>query len=308
MKRFVFFTLMLALVASSCGKDEKPLPKDGYEIVTLSAIDITTNKATLTGKFRAGANYKDAQHGFVFIDANGAWMSTMFTVEESGQFSYTVKGLSAGKPYSFYAFVIIDEDVQTGEECTFITFSQQGYQMMQNAVDLGTGVKWAPMNLGAAKAEDGGDFYAWGELSMKENYSMTKYTTAAAEISKDLDVSNDIATIRLGGTWRMPTGEELEKLISECDHTITTVGGKKGIQFTGKKSGYTDKSLFLPAAGSAYENKIGQYAGANGCYWSSSYYSSEYARSLKFSTTSSNSLGMVEGYRYYGLSIRPVCD
>ena len=308
MKRVVFFTLILSLLTLSCGKDEKPLPKDGYEIVTLSAIDITTNKATLTGKFRAGANYKDAQHGFVFINANGAWMSKLYPVEESGEFSYTVEGLEAGLPYSFRAFVVIDGQMQTGEEHKFVTFTEKGYQMLQSAVDLGTGVKWAPMNLGATKVEDGGDFYAWGELGPKDIYTMNTYLPAAASISEELDVSTDIATISLGGTWRMPTAAELKKLITDCDHSVTTVGGKKGILFTGKKSGHTDKTLFLPAAGFAYEKTIGKEAGEDGKYWSSSYYSIDQAHHLKFSVSVNNSLVMAEGYRYYGFSIRPVCD
>ncbi len=299
---------MLSLLALSCGKDEKPLPKDGYEIVTLSAIDITTNKATLTGKFRAGAQYKKAEHGFVFINANGAWMSKLYPVEESGEFSYTVEGLEAGLPYSFRAFVVIDEQMQTGEEHKFVTFTEKGYQMLQSAVDLGTGVKWAPMNLGANKVEDGGDFYAWGELGPKDNYTMNTYLPAAASISEDLDVSTDIATISLGGTWRMPTAAELEKLIRECDHSVTKVGGKRGIQFTGKKPGYTDKTLFLPAAGYADEKTIPKYADEDCHYWSSTYCSTDKALKLKFYVTVSNSLEIVEGYRYYGFSIRPVCD
>ena len=300
--------MALALLAPSCDKVKDSMPDDEYEIVTLSAIGVTTTQATLTGKFRAGANYKNAEHGFVFINANGAWTSKVYPVEETGEFSFTVENLAAGKPYSFRAFVVIDEQMQTGEEHTFLTFTEKGYQMMQSAIDLGTGVKWAPMNLGAISAEDGGVFYAWGELGPKDNYTMNTYFQAAASISENLNISTDIATISLGGTWRMPTGTELEKLIRECDHSVTKVGSMRGIQFTGKKPGYTDKTLFLPAAGYADGKTIPKYAGEDCHYWSSTYYSADKALKLKFMVPVSNSLEIVEGYRYYGASIRPVCE
>lgn len=38
-------------------------------------------------------------------------------------------------------------------------------------VDLGLSVKWSAMNIGAAKASDHGDYYAWGEIDSKNDYS-----------------------------------------------------------------------------------------------------------------------------------------
>ena len=56
-------------------------------------------------------------------------------------------------------------------------------------VDLGLSVRWATTNLGAAKADDRGDFYAWGETQTKtavgkvENYKLaTKVTVTAVFI------------------------------------------------------------------------------------------------------------------------------
>ena len=37
-------------------------------------------------------------------------------------------------------------------------------------VDLGLSVKWAAMNLGAAKIDDLGGYFAWGETDNKEDY------------------------------------------------------------------------------------------------------------------------------------------
>jgi hypothetical protein len=75
---------------------------------------------------------------------------------------------------------------------------------------------------------------------------------------------------------------------------------------TSKKSGYTNKSIFLPAAG--YRDDSSLYdAGSRGYYWSSSlntdrpydawgvYFNSDYV------DRSGNS-------RYSGFSVRPVCQ
>lgn len=39
------------------------------------------------------------------------------------------------------------------------------------AVDLGLSVKWADRNVGADSPSDYGDYYAWGEIRAKSDYS-----------------------------------------------------------------------------------------------------------------------------------------
>lgn len=42
-------------------------------------------------------------------------------------------------------------------------------------VDLGLSVKWASCNLGAESYESTGDYYAWGEVKTKNQYSWQSY-------------------------------------------------------------------------------------------------------------------------------------
>lgn len=42
-------------------------------------------------------------------------------------------------------------------------------------VDLGLSVKWATMNVGAAKPEDCGYYFAWGEIEPRTEYNWTTY-------------------------------------------------------------------------------------------------------------------------------------
>ena len=197
------------------------------------------------------------------------------------------------------------------------TNQENGYEY----VDLGLSVKWATCNVGASTPEEYGDYFAWGETQPKDYYdwstykwcngkftSQTKYCTNSTFGTVDnkttLDLIDDAARANWGGSWRMPTDAELTELCTECTWTWTTENGVNGYRVTSNKEGYTDKSIFLPAAGCRLDSSLGN-AGSRGCYWSSSLYtSSNVAYGLLFTSSS------VHRYnnRYYGQSVRPVCQ
>ena len=184
-------------------------------------------------------------------------------------------------------------------------------------VDLGLSVKWATCNVGASSPEEYGGYYAWGEINEKDDYgwdtyrwcngtydSMTKYCTNDSYGTVDnkslLDPEDDVAHVKWGGSWRMPTRAEQDELRNNCTWTWTTLNGVNGYQVTGPNG----NSIFLPAAG--YRNGTGVYSrGGLGYYWSSSLSSnySNYAYRLDFNDSSYD---WYSYYRYYGLSVRPV--
>ena len=189
-------------------------------------------------------------------------------------------------------------------------------------VDLGLSVKWATCNVGANKPEDYGDYFAWGETKPKTTYnwstykwcrgsreSQTKYCTSSSYGTVDnktvLELADDAARANWGGSWRMPTKAEQDELRNNCTWTWTTQNGVYGYKVTSKKSGYTNKSIFLPAAGCRYDSSL-RNAGSRGYFWSSSLYTGSpcYAYYLYFS---SSNVGWINCYRYYGQSVRPVC-
>ena len=189
-------------------------------------------------------------------------------------------------------------------------------------VDLGLSVKWATCNVGASRPEEYGDYFAWGETKPKKKYdwstykwcrgskdTQTKYCTSSSCGSVDnktqLELSDDAARANWGGSWRMPTKAEQDELREQCTWTWTTQNGVYGYKVTSKKSGYTNKSIFLPAAGYRYDSSL-YCAGSNGDYWSSSL-RTDYpylAYGLYFD---SGSVDWGSSYRFYGLSVRPVC-
>lgn len=196
------------------------------------------------------------------------------------------------------------------------TSGQNGQVVKVQAVDLGLSVKWANMNVGAESPEDYGDYFAWGETSTKETYDWSTYfdtndggstfTKYNNEGGKGvLDPEDDAAHVNWGGSWRMPTKAEWQELLVNCTWTWTTQNGINGYKVTSKKAGYTDKFIFLPAAG--YRNVSGlRTVGSYGYYWSSSL--SEYDSSIAWYSLFNSGFAGLDGYRNrgYGRSVRPV--
>ena len=191
-------------------------------------------------------------------------------------------------------------------------------------VDLGlpSGLKWATCNVGATNPEDYGGYYAWGETEEKEdyswstykwfsgniysNYTFTKYNTNTSMDVVDnktvLEPEDDVAHVKWGGSWRMPTLDEQKELLDNCTWSWTMLNGVTGCKVTGP-NGY---SIFLPAASGrdgAFLNGSGSY----GYYWSSSLYGggSNDACGLRFY---SGNYGWYNYNRYYGFTVRPVSD
>jgi hypothetical protein len=104
----------------------------------------------------------------------------------------------------------------------------------------------------------------------------------------------------------MPTDAELNELREQCTWTWTTQNGVYGCKVTSKKSGYTNNSIFLPAAGARYGSSL-YSAGSYGYYWSSLLFTDYpyYAYILYFS---SDLVGWEYGDRCVGFSVRPVCQ
>ena len=187
------------------------------------------------------------------------------------------------------------------------------------AVDLGLSVKWATMNVGATSPEDYGGYYAWGETEEKDNYdwitykwcngsynTMTKYCANSSygivDNKTTLDLEDDVAHVKWGGSWRMPTKAEQDELSNNCTWEWTTQNGVNGCKVTGSNG----NSIFLPGAG--YRNGTGVSSrGGRGDYCSSSLTSSS-SGSAYYLHFDSGYCGWGYGSRYSGFSVRPVCD
>lgn len=173
------------------------------------------------------------------------------------------------------------------------------------AVDLGLSVKWASFNVGAAAPGEYGDFYAWGETATKSRYDEQSCSTYWVEMEDIAATDRDVAHVKWGDGWRMPTEAEMEELVDMCTWEWTTEGGNEGYKVTGPNG----NSIFLPAAGYKYYDAYGGDShgakGYRGFYWGSTPYALRHtnACNIAFDAGSKDVKG---SERHYGSPVRPV--
>ena len=244
---------------------------------------------------------------------------------------YCIGSLVAAAFIWYMASKIYDSEKIKGEA------AEMSSKMHHTYVDLGLSVKWATCNVGAITPEQYGDKYAWGETEPKKQYlwrtykhcrqgqtTLTKYCTdkqfGKVDGKTRLDPCDDVAHVKWGGEWRMPTYEEILELQEKCTWTECFVNGVQGYKI---KSKVTGNYIFLPEAGFIYNSRTydkehessyklrsnpnGGIDHSHGCchYWTSTLDSSwsPDAKSLIVGSRKKES-GLHQ--RAYGRSVRPV--
>jgi len=133
-----------------------------------------------------------------------------------------------------------------------VALSPVGISNNHEYVDLGltSGLKWATMNIEANSIVGYGGYYAWGETDVKDAYNWDNYPygniyscTNLGEFSGSS--TYDVARVKWGGSWRMPTIDEFKELQTNCTWVWTTICGISGDLVTGPNG----NTIFLPAGG-----------------------------------------------------------
>lgn len=311
--------------------------KEGEATITAKAGDKTAEcKVTVTAP--AAKNFT------VTFDSDGGSAVTTQTVEEGktankpedpAKENFTFAGWldASGAPYDFAAPVTADITLTASWTENATPGPNPGGDVANGStVDLGlpSGLLWTTCNIGASKPEEYGDYYAWGETETKDYYSwetykyadgsydaLTKYCNQSS-YGKDgftddltvLEADDDVATVKLGANYSMPTNVEWNELFNSeytyntwiYDYNGTGVAGR--IVYKKASGAYTheytleDAHIFLPAAGYRTGSDL-RYAGGYGFYWSSSLrtgrsYSAYYRSDYNFE------------YRYGGFPVRAV--
>ena len=157
-------------------------------------------------------------------------------------------------------------------------------------VDFGlpSGTLWATCNVGASTPTDNGFYFQWGDTvgytadqvgtdkqfswtdckwrlsgDSFDNIAFTKYNKT--DNKTVLELEDDAAHAYMGGDWHMPTPDQIQELLDNTTTAWTTSNGT-GMTFTSTKD--TSKSIFIPAAGSAWGGSL-YSSGGNGGVWSS---------------------------------------
>lgn len=152
-------------------------------------------------------------------------------------------------------------------------------------IDLGlpSGTKWACCNVGATAPGQHGGIYAWGEVNEKDDYTIDNYQFAIEDdiygdipgddwftsfatyryLSIGSDIAGtqyDVAHLRWGGSWVMPTLAQIQELLDNCTLLVpyndSPISGNK-CKLVSKQNGNT-----IDLKGS--------------CWWSSSLYLSPF--------------------------------
>ncbi len=146
----------------------------------------------------------------------------------------------------------------------------------------------------------------------------------------------DVARQEWGGKWRMPTTDDIQNLVSACSDNSTykpisgetniTTGGiywlaanttvdktaynVEGVLFVDKED--TSKRLFFPAAGLTINKtrELNRDGYKNIAIWTSSAVSESkgFGMSLYIASSNNNVYPNNKATRYWGFSVRPVCE
>ncbi|MCQ2155926.1 MAG: calcineurin-like phosphoesterase family protein [Bacteroidales bacterium] len=229
-------------------------------------------------------------------------------------------------------------------------YENTSYSGINDEYEFHSCPKWAPYNLGAkaapASAEEFyGEYFAWGETSLKESFSWNSYKHASdhsgigyrknyvgksdipLEFGTICGTKYDAARVQWGTDWRLPSLEEMLSLLGNNEILNLTSGGKEeqtssgfytrdlstfnGTDVKGRSFTKNGRTIFLPYSG-RFGYAEGGETSAAGQVGKIGYY---------YCGTHNNISGSKEAYRLlvrpnqvepysqeagYGFSVRPV--
>ena len=180
--------------------------------------------------------------------------------------------------YFYQAYTLYDGTYHYGEVKSF------GAKL----VDLGlpSGIKWVDMNLGADTVDVDtrnnprvmGDHYRWGDVAPNQ----TESSTVPIDVTYIGGTEYDAALRRLGSTYRLPSIDNFNELLTECEWSWQV----NGYLFTSK---HNSNTIFLPL----------------GHYWTS-LRGDDNTKAIEFDCETSNTHLTKEELRRVALMLRPI--
>lgn len=265
--------LTLSMGFISCSKDDKSVIK-----VTSITLANTTTEVNIGGvvTLTATVTPDDATDKIII------WASSnekVATVDQKGN----VKGVAAGKAT---ITATANDGSGVSANCTVTVKATiktiNGHEYVELA-----GYKWATENVGHVDGVKA-DAYDPYRGNFFYNYDNSKL---AAEI--------------WGDTWTLPTKEQWQALMYNCNWTWQNAGDGKAAGFIVSDRGDASKFIFLPAAGWSPDGGIRDVE-TIGNYWSSTPF--EGGSSWFFEFNFCYEYYMDNGYNHTGMSVRLVSE
>ena len=222
-----------------------------------------------------------ADWGYVYEDPNGKLVRISLNGNSSPytDTNHVHYRNSAHDHVCLYEYVRYEGDSEYyyGEKKTYnLDYEEEFFCPDDNhphLIDLGlpSGTKWACCNVGASSPEGYGGYYAWGETEEKSEYTLGTYVHYDFNIWNYINIGSDIsgtkydvAHVKWGGDWHMPTLAQIQELLDYTNADYTYLNGVAGKIFTGSNG----NTIFLPFAGKRVVKGV-RYAGYYCEYWSS---------------------------------------
>ena len=248
--------------------------------------------------------------GIIAVNFVNAFTASSPTLSVNGSAAKPIKlygnAMPMGKVHNNTILVMYYD----GTQFNVIAIQSQTEAAPTGFVDLAlpSGLLWCEHNVGASTPYEHGLYFSWGNVEGHAegsgyDFSDAVYAqTAGAALTGNIPVNNtyDMARHNMGSPSRLPTMGEFVELNNNCDSEWTDEDGVAGRRFTSRING---NSIFFPASG-VYDGASLYGRGSYGSYWSSTWNSETYARSLYFNSTGVSPQD--NNYRRFGFTVRAV--
>ena len=229
-----------------------------------------------------------------------------YTATESGFIDIKIRSLSSAASGNDFAIDDISFTSNISDQECYLSCPDDNHP---HIIHMGIAGKWACCNVGASAPWEYGGYYAWGETEEKECYDWNTYIycDGSSETCHDLgdNISGskyDVAHVKWGGKWCMPSEDQFDLLDEYCAKQHTEVNGIRGYKYTSATGG----SIFIPDAGIRKNDEV-LYAGQQGFCWLSSRYWDDENNQARYAYGHSTAGGGIStGSRCDGIPVRPV--
>lgn len=244
------------------------LESDGAQFVTAGTFDLTAATPTITPNEYSPTYTIDLTN--VTTTENNQVVTVYAIVAPADLSTSNITVTVQGTGRNAYAQTVPGKDFVARSAYSIEVDNLMTSIPFHAYVDLGLSVKWATMNVGASAIEERGEIFRWGETEpssgstykFKADGYFTKYaikdnplgfTNGDFYDDKDtLEPEDDAAHVNWGGSWRMPTKDEINELLTCCTWTEESYNGIEGWKVTA----YNGNFIFLPCS-SLWSSTIG---------------------------------------------------
>ena len=249
MKRAYSFAVLALLTVSAMGlftncckdKDDTDVEKDDTDVVNVTGVSIKDKDGSTITRISLFTN-NTCQIYANIQPADATDKTVTFSSENDNIATVSLTGVVKAvttKPDSTY-IVATTKDGNNIAKLKVVVKPAQ-------AVDLGltSGTLWADRNVGATDEKGIGKWFYWADLTQPDENKFTKeeYNSLMNNVVITTDIAHteyDMATQNWGEDWQLPSKDQFQELLDECNWVLES-GGYKVIS----KSDET-KSIFIP--------------------------------------------------------------